>query len=295
MNAILLAAGRGKRLRPITDYIAKPLLPIVNRPIIDITIAHLRDAGIKRLGINLWYKATEIASFLEKHADITIAVEDELLGTGGALRNFKNFVTTDFIIHNTDIVTNIDIRDATRAHTQKKPIATLVLTKNTGTNVVRVDKELRVTEILDTAHEACFTFTGIAVLSHAIFSYFPKQKVFSMIDVYRNVLKNGESIMSVISDAVWYDIGSHRQYWQVHHDLQNKVVRVPQLSDIAQQHIDRTSVVLSKKLDGFVTVGPHCHIAEQVRLQDTIVFDGSTIEKGDYTHTLFSNHFCISV
>lgn len=295
MNAILLAAGRGKRLRPITDYIPKPLLPIVNRPIIDITIARLRDAGIKRLGINLWYKAVEIASFLQEYADITIAVEDELLGTGGALCNFKNFVTTDFLIHNTDIVTDIDVRDAMRIHTHAKPIATLVLTKNTGTDLVKVDKAFRVVDILDSAHETCFTFTGVAVLSDAIFSYFPKQKVFSMIDVYRNALKNGQCIMSLISDAVWYDIGSPRQYWQVHHDLQNKVVRMSQLSDIAQQYIDKTSVVLSEELDGFITVGPHCHIAEQVRLQDTIVFDGSTIEKGNYIHTLLSNHFRISV
>ena len=295
MNAILLAAGRGKRLRPITDYIPKPLLPIVNRPIIDIAIARLHDAGIKRLGINLWYKAAEITLFLKKHADITIAVEDELLGTGGALCNFKNFVTTDFVVHNTDIVTNCNIRDAIKAHAQAKPIATLVLTKNPATDVVSIDEELHVTDILDNAHEACFTFTGIAVLSRAIFSYFPKQKVFSMIDVYRNALKSGQRIIGVVSDAAWYDIGSHQQYWQLHHDLQTNVVCVRQLSDVAQRHIDTTSVVLSKKLTGFVTVGPRCHIAEQVRLQDTIVFADSRIEKGDYTNTLLSNHFCISV
>lgn len=295
MNAIILAAGRGKRLRPITDYVPKPLLHIVNRPIIDITIARLRDAGIENIGVNLWYKADEIAFFLNKYTKIMIAVEDELLGTGGALRNFKNFVTDDFVIHNTDIVTTINIPAAIDVHRQSRPIATLVLTKNKGTNVVKIDQERRVTEFCDNPHDECFTFSGVAVLSPAIFSHLPERAVFSMIDVYKSVLEDGQSIMSVVSDATWYDIGSHQQYWQVHHDLQTGVVNLPQLPDVSQHYIDQTSTVLSENLTGFVTVGPHCHIAQDVRLQDTIVFSGTTIEKGDYTHTLFSNHFCISV
>jgi mannose-1-phosphate guanylyltransferase len=295
MNGIILAAGRGKRLRPITNYVPKPLLPIVNRPIIDITIARLRTAGIEHLGINLWYKAAEIALFLKKHAHITVATEHELLGTGGALRNFRDFVTSHFVMHNTDIVTNVDIWGALEVHMRKKPLATLVLTKNRSTDVVRVDREHCVTDFYDTAHDTCFTFTGIAVLSQEIFSYLPEQNVFSMIDVYKNILTNGKCIAAVVSDAAWYDIGTHEQYWHVHHDLQNRIVSIPEVSDIALQYVDKTSVVLSKKIDGFVTVGPRCHIAEPVHLQDTIVFAGTRLEKGVYTRTLLSNHFCIPV
>lgn len=295
MNAILLAAGRGQRLQPITDYVPKPLLPIVNRPIIDIAIARLRDAGIRDLGINLWYKADEIAMFLKKYTNITLTIEDELLGTGGALRNFKNFVTDDFVMHNTDIVTAIDIQGAVGMHRLSNAVATLVLTQNTGTNVVKVNSEQRVTEFCDRPRDECFTFTGIAVLSPVIFSYFPEEKVFSMIDVYKKVLSDRQSIFAVVSDAAWYDIGSFRQYWQVHHDLQTKAVNLPQFSDAPQHCIDRTSTVRSKRLTGFVTVGSRCHIGEHVRLQDTVVFSGTRVETGDYTRALLSNHFCISV
>lgn len=295
MNALLLAAGRGNRLRPLTDYVPKPLLPIVSRPVIDINITRIREAGIRGLGINLCYKSDELAFFLKQHSDITIAIEEELLGTGGALRNFRNFITEDFLVHNADIVTGIDLPEAITTHRRAQPIATIVLTRNPGTNVIRLEQDMRVSDISDEEHQGYYTFTGIAVLSQRIYDFFPERQVFSMIDVYRDALQAGEHIAGLISDNVWYDIGSHKQYWQVHHDLHNRRVSVPQLGDIEQRYIDTTSTVHARSISGFVSIGPRCRIGAQVSLHNTVVFGDSTIENGDYTNALLSNHFCIEV
>lgn len=295
MNALLLAAGRGNRLRPLTDYIPKPLLPIVNRPVIDLNIIRIRETGIRGLGINLWYKSDELVRFLEQYRDLTIAKEKKLLGTGGALHNFRDFVTKDFLVHNADIVTSINLSEAIVTHRREQPIATLVLTHNPGTNVVRLEQDMRVSDISDQEHQGCYTFTGVAVLSQRIFDFFPMEEVFSMIDVYRGALQAGEHIAGLISDNVWYDIGSHKQYWQVHHDLHNRIISLPQLGDIEQQYIDKTSIVHSQSISGFVSIGPRCRIGAQVSLRNTVVFGDSTIEHGNYTNALISDHFCITV
>ena len=139
MNAIILSAGLGTRLRPITENIPKPLLPIVHRPIIEVNIERLINRGIENIGVNLFHKADMIKKFLkESSSHLHIVVEKKLRGTGGALLNFRDLIKDDVIIHNVDVLSNIDIGAAIEFHKFQKPLATLILTDRCGTNVLKI-------------------------------------------------------------------------------------------------------------------------------------------------------------
>ncbi len=296
MKAIILAAGIGNRLKPITNFIPKPLLRIIYRPVVEINIARLRNAGIEKIGINLFYKQEIIKNFLKKFSDsVYVATEHTLKGTGGALLNFREFLHDDFIMHNCDVLTNINLTEAITFHKNSKAIATLILTKNYGTNVVRVDKNFRVHGFSEKNCENCYTFTGIAILSDKVFCYLPRSENFSIIDVYERIIDDGLPICGIALEGTWYDIGSPRQYWQIHHDILKRITDFRDITVNSQHHIDTSSEVWSKNLTGFISIGSNCFIGEKVALNNTVVFDDSRIVEGNYHNCLLSDKFCIQV
>ncbi|UCG91048.1 MAG: NDP-sugar synthase [candidate division WOR-3 bacterium] len=296
MNAIIPAAGIGKRMQPITHYIPKALLPIVYRPLIEIIITQLMKSGIEKIGINLFHKADVIQAFLHKfQTHLSTVLENELSGTGGALRNFTDFFTEDIIVHNGDVLSNINLGDAVKFHTQRKPMATLLVTKNPGTNVINLNSHYRITDISTHDMPDHYTFTGIAILSKKIADYFPKRACFSIIDIYRRLIDEDAFIVGLPTKEQWYDIGSHYAYWKVHHDILNRKVTFKEVAVHTPLYIHHSSIVHTENITGFVSIGPGCYVAEHVSLNNTIIFAKSRIEKGNYTNCLLSKAFCISV
>ncbi|MGB9720429.1 MAG: nucleotidyltransferase family protein [bacterium] len=212
MKGIILAAGLGKRLGHITKKMPKPLLPINGTPIIKLIIKKLKRAGIKNIGINLFYKASIIKASLKDITGIKFVIEKHLSGTGGALLNFKHFVSEDFLIHNCDIFSNIDLKKIIKKHRKIRPLATIVLIKNYKTDRVLISKG-RVVRFYKKRMDGCYTYTGIAILSKKIFKYFPKnKKIFSLTEVYNNSIKNGEFLYPCIVNNTWLDIGTPEVY-----------------------------------------------------------------------------------
>jgi len=126
--------------------------------------------------------------------------------------NFKNFVSQDFLVHNCDIISDINLKKVVREHKKRKPLATIVLVKNYKANRVRID-EKKIIKFYKKRMDDCYTYTGIAVLSKKIFKYFPKnKKVFSLTEVYNNAIKNGEFLYGYIVNNTWYDIGTPAVY-----------------------------------------------------------------------------------
>lgn len=295
MNGIILAAGLGERLMPITAQIPKPLLPIVDKPVIAINIERLKKLGIKNIGINLHYQPKKIACFLKKIKNIKIAFEDILLGTGGALLNFKDLITDDFLIHNCDVLSSINLKQLIRIHKKEKPFATIVITKNRGSNLVKfVDN--RILGFFKKEEKTFFTYTGIAVLSKRIFSYLPThKKSFSLIEIYNKAINNGEFLLGLPVKEVWYDVGSYNTYWQVHRDILQKKIEIDGLASKSSIYIHPTSIVKSKNLSGFVCTQKNSFIAKDVHLKNTIVFENSRIKKGNFVNCLLSDKFCIKI
>ena len=132
MKAMILAAGFGTRLHPLTSIIPKPLVPVANQPVIERTIRHLKKHGIHEMIVNAHYHHNQISDFLDQGrpfgVDIEVRVERDILGTGGGIKNTEDFWDTEpFVVINSDIVTDIDLSEACSDHKTQGNLVTMVL------------------------------------------------------------------------------------------------------------------------------------------------------------------------
>jgi NDP-sugar pyrophosphorylase family protein len=288
MNALILAAGLGERMRPITDSIPKPLLPIVDKRLIDISIQHLSRIGIHKIGINLFHKHEDIQKHLKKYRDtVHTVVEDELLGTGGALLNFQDFLKDDFVLYSGDVVSDARLREVIEFHKKHRPVATLLLIKHKGVQF-SVSKDNRIEKMI-WAEETGQTYSGIGVFSERVFSFLPQKQTFSIVDLFANLLDNDETIMALPSVMQWHNINSPYSYWKIHHDLLHGNFKLAVSKIDSSIYIARSSTVETKNLKGFVSINENCFIDERVYLENTIVLPESRITSGNYRNCVISD------
>ncbi len=227
---MILAAGFGTRLWPLTVGRTKPAIPFLNRPLIEYTIEYLRRHGIEDLLINLHH---EPESVIEQIGDgsrygvkITYSIEEpDILGTSGALDRTRHLLDADtFIVINGKIITDIDLNPALAAHRNSKAMATLVLRSNTNREYfreVKVGEDGRIAEFASfpdrnqdsVARHTPLMFTGIHILEPAIFDYIP-QGIFSdsVKDVYPKAMAEGEFIAGHVGEGSWFELSTLERY-----------------------------------------------------------------------------------
>ena len=221
MKAIILAGGRGKRLRPITDKIPKPLIPINNKPLIERTIKYLKKYGITEIIISSGYKSNLIEKFLKKKknfgCDIVFSIEKTPLGTGGAVKKALRFVDEEsFVVLNGDIVTNIDLKKIL-----KKPntIAANELKTKFGTMDIRNNKILKFNEKKDVSN--VWMNPGIYHLSKNIEKIIPRKGSLEGI-VFPKMAKNKTLETIKFKNALWFSIDSHKDIELCEKDMKSK-------------------------------------------------------------------------
>jgi len=222
MKALILAAGLGTRLRPYTLTTPKPLFTVAGRPLLDIHICNLTQAGCEAVGVNTHYLPGPIEAFIaSQHFDIPIYIRHEptILGTGGAIKNWADFWDRrPFLVINADVYTTIDLRQVYEFHLQHGPAATLVLVDNPEFNTVRVDATGRVREFAGTSAGApvgALTFTGIQVLDPVVLDYIPGHGFHHSIDAFRAMIAAGLTIQAFFPDqGDWNDVGTPARYRQ---------------------------------------------------------------------------------
>ena len=223
MKALILSAGLGTRLRPYTNHTPKPLFTICGRPLLDITITKLIEAGCESIMINTHHLHTQIEAFIAKQTyaiPIKTKYEPHILGTGGAIINVKDFWNDHpFMVVNADIVTTIDFRAVYDFHLQHGHPATLVLADDPEFNSVITDADGFVAKFHhpigtpDGSMQSALTFTGIQVLNREILKFIATEMPASSIDAYTRMLAKGKDIKAYIShDADWKDIGTPERY-----------------------------------------------------------------------------------
>ena len=221
MKAIILAGGRGKRLRPITDKIPKPLIPINNKPLIERTINYLKKYGITEIIISSGYKSNLIEKFLKKKknfgCDIVFSIEKTPLGTGGAVRKALRFIDEEsFVVLNGDIVTNIDLKKIL-----KKPntIAANELKTKFGTMDIRNNKILKFNEKKDVSN--VWMNPGIYHLSKNIEKIIPRKGSLEGI-VFPKMAKNKTLETIKFKNALWFSIDSHKDIEECSKEIKSK-------------------------------------------------------------------------
>lgn len=227
MKALVLAAGFGKRLKPYTDRLPKPLFPLSGQPILERTIRQLIDAGCKAVVVNTHHLHDQIETFLEgQYFSIPVVTrhEPEILETGGAIRNVGDFFDDDpFMVVNSDIVTDMDYAKIYAFHKSHGGPVTLVLHDFTEFNNVTIDKDDCVLGFhLGVRPEGAvkdLAFTGVQVLDPSLIPLIPAGPS-SSIDLYRQLIENGTPVKAmVLENHYWMDVGSPSKYADVCRDF----------------------------------------------------------------------------
>jgi len=221
MKAIILAGGRGKRLRPITDKIPKPLIPINGKPLIERTIKYLKKYGITEIIISSGYKSDLIEKFLKNKknfgCEIIFSNEKTPLGTGGAIKKALKYVDEEsFLVLNGDIVTNIDLKKILR---KPNTIAANELKTKFGTMEIKKNKILKFNEKKDVSD--VWMNPGIYHLSKNIEKIIPKKG--SLEGIVFPKMAQKKTLKTVkFKNALWYSIDSHKDIEECSKEIKSK-------------------------------------------------------------------------
>ena len=225
MKAMVLAAGVGSRLKPLTDRIPKALLDVGGAPMIERVIRRLKAAGVTELVVNLFHLGDRIVEFLSSQGDFGLRIEftreAELLDTGGGLKNAAWFFDDGrpFFLHNVDVLSDIDLEKLLRFHHTVGALATLAVQSRPGSRQLLFDRDGRLCgrespEAVEWAKGPRndierLAFTGIHVIDPAIFPRMTETGAFPITRTYLRLVREGERIAAYRADGrYWQDIGS---------------------------------------------------------------------------------------
>jgi NDP-sugar pyrophosphorylase family protein len=268
MRAIVLSAGYGTRLWPLTEDRTKPAIPILGKPLVGYVAEYLAAYGVDEIVVNLHHRPDSVRQALGDGSRFGVKLhyveEPEILGTSGALDNTRQFFEREtFIAVNGKIITDIDLKTALETHRKTEAIATLVLLPNRRRqrfSVVETENG-RVTRfggmpVENAVGPAPLMFTGIQILEPRIFDYIPRG-VFShsTTDVYPQAIANGEVIAAHVAAGKWRELSTLQRYLDI-------------------------SIELLKENEQSFFAGANSVISQKASVADAILWDDVNVEHG---------------
>lgn len=229
MKAMVLAAGLGTRLRPLTHETPKPLLPVGGRPILFHVLERLKEAGVEEVVINLHHQGAKIRKALGEAAGLGLRIryseEPVLLGTGGGIKKAEPLLGRDpFYIVNGDVLSDVDLKGLASAHRSRRAAATLVLRADPESErygALTMGPDGRIVDILDRIRgekggalpgERRLMFTGIHVADGELLDALPPGRPASVIDAYVEMIRKGGGLFGVVHEGAWEDVGTPERY-----------------------------------------------------------------------------------
>lgn len=314
-KAMILAAGVGSRLEPLTNTVPKPITPICNQACMDIILNNLKACGIENVIANTHYLANKIRELYKKNPILPIKFlnETNLSGTAGGLKKCEPFFNDEenFVVLSSDGLCDINLNDVIKSHLESNAIATLV-TKEISKNdvykygVIVTDENNFVTKFQEKpkVEDALSRQinTGIYVFNKRIFGYIPQNTFFDFAkNVFPALLKNKEKINTYNYKGYWTDIGTIEEYVRCNNDVFENNIHLKNINILNFDEgrlISNTNLLnlpQSLKLEGNCVIGKNCQIGENVRLKNVIIWD-NVIIKSDVTleNVVVGNDFIIS-
>ena len=284
LSIFILAAGLGERLRPITDHIPKPLLPIVGKPILQSILEKVSELPIHRIGINLHHKKEAVEHWIKNSAfckSVQLFPEDKMLGTGGALKNAEAFLhESTFLVHNSDIVSDIDLGKLFEFHSSSSNIVTLAVHDYPEFNTLIIDKKqsfrgIGKADSIPSRGMKILAFTGIAVYSPEFLRFLPT-RFSSIVDAWMKAVESGYQVgIFDVSGCSWSDIGTPASY---------AATVIKELRDDGETIYIHPSLELCRhvEIDGYVVIEKESILDTGVSLKNCIVLPGSKVECNSY-------------
>jgi len=313
---MILAAGVGSRLDPLTRNVPKPLVPILNRPVMEYLIELLKQHGFDEIMVNLHYLADHIESYFGDGSKWGVKLfwsrEDRLWGDAGSLKRVESFFKDEtFLVIGGDDLTDMDLTQLLRAHREKKALATIALSivdDPSDYGIVLMNEDSRITRFLEkpkgevifsnTANTGVYLFepSVFVLIPHNLFYLFGKQ-------VFPRLLEQHMPLYGHLTAAYWRDVGNLQIYQQTHKDVLQGLVNISmQFKEVRKDvwvgenvTIDDTAEIVSPvaignnvtikanaRVLGNTVIGNNCAVEENATVQDSILWDGAVVRQGTH-------------
>ncbi|HKS72024.1 MAG TPA: nucleotidyltransferase family protein [Terriglobales bacterium] len=245
MKAMVLAAGLGTRLRPLTNDRPKALVEVGGRTLLEITLARLRSFGIEDVIVNVHHFAERMLEYLEANQNfgmrIAVSREAQLLDTGGGLKKAAYFFADSeepFLLHNVDVISTIDFSRMVKHQKERNALATLAVQDRKTSRYLLFDQHLQLCgrrsgsdgapELVRQAdHYEALAFSGVHVISPRIFSWMIESGSFSIVNTYLRLAGEGERIGGFrADDYYWRDLGKPENIAQAEADVRRGLIEI---------------------------------------------------------------------
>lgn len=293
VDAVILVGGRGTRLRPLTVNTPKPMLPTANTPFLKHLLARIKAAGITHVVMGTSYKAEVFEGYFGDGSDmgleIEYVVEEQALGTGGAIRNVYDRLRSDTVmVFNGDVLASTDLTAVLDTHEQKQADLTMHLVRVADPRAygcVPTDSEGRVTEFLEKAEDPPTDQinAGCYVFQRELIEQIPAGRVVSVErETFPQVLEAGKKVVGHVDAAYWRDMGRPDDFVSGSSDLVRGVAFSPLLEGRTGEALvdDSAGVAGGVLLLGGTAVGRGTEICAGSLVDSSVIFDGVTIEPG---------------
>jgi len=312
MKALFLACGRGTRLKPLTDHLPKPMVPMMVKPLLERNMLKLKESGVDEIILSTCYKPQKFEEYFGDGSKLGLKIqyicEDIPLGTGGAIKYTESFFDETYIVFNSDILSDINITDMIKFHKQKSAAVTIAVTK------VANPSAYGVIEYNENCYASSFTEkpkmseiksnyinAGIYIFEPYVLKEIPSGKVVSVErETYPLLLQKGYPIAVYKSDAYWMDIGTLEKYTEAHRDILSGKCHIPEykagnqnthigLNTMVQPSVKIISPVYigeNVKIGTFSTIGPNAVIGDNCRIgtgctvENSILWGHARVESG---------------
>ncbi len=276
MKAIIMAGGEGTRLRPLTCNRPKPMVPVLNKPVMEHIVDLLKRHNITEIGVTLQYMPQVIQDYFGDGTDFGVKmhyfIEETPLGTAGSVKNAEEFLDDTFLVISGDALTDIDITKAITYHNNKNSTATLVLARNyvpLEYGVVVTDESGMITRFLEKpSWSEVFSDTvntGIYILDPKVLTYFKSGEKFDFSkDLFPMLMKDNQPMYGHVTENYWCDIGDLSAYQQCHFDILSGDVHIQ---------------MKAKQIDDKVWVEENVEIGEGVQIKGPVFIGRNTILK----------------
>lgn len=281
---MILAAGLGTRMRPLTDRIAKPALPVLNEPLIVRTLRALKRAGVSEVMINLHHRPETVRAAIPE-GDLGLKIrysrETTILGTGGALRKVRSWVGREsFFVVNGDVVFDFDLDAMVASHQKTMALATLALKPNTNPKKYKpviTDRTGRILSIRGVPRGqrgAVSLFASVHLIDPVVLDRLPAGASDTVGDLYIPLLREGAHLQGVRQAGVWHDLGSPSGYLKAQARLlQDRGRKRPVAIDPSVRVGKGARISRS-------VVGGGCVIEALARVEGSVIWDGALVKTG---------------
>lgn len=301
IKSVIMAGGKGTRIRPLTTIRPKPMIPVVNRPLIDYVLETIKKSGFRDIIVTLNYFQSHIKSHLKERHDLNIRniVEKRPMGTAGGVMEALKYLDDSFFVLSGDVLIDLDLNKLLKFHRKKNALATIVLTEVEDPShygIAVLDDDEKIVRFLEKPSEdevfSKIANTGTYILEPEIFDYMENTTgpVDFSNDLFPALIENDAGVYGYVLDGYWNDVGRLETYLKANNDVLTGEIKPEPLGERLEEGVGRLGRIWvgedvhiddSARIVGPVFIGDGCNIEENCRIgKNTVLNEDVYVEKG---------------